>query len=185
MEQTIGTIREFNTRNFRVTVVAQEDYDVDLSFDDTGEVRRKLESGEFVSFQVAVTVTHTPTGIELGADYLGGCIYRDIDEFQDHRECGRVNRRRLRREGRFQIYRKARKYEGCLTRGDKLRKRGLATRERAEDWARTHATEPWEVMESGQCGSYFADMIARAIEEARKNWTQYTSQLADARLRTA
>ena len=85
MEANIGNIRTFETANFRVTVDAFEDYDVDLSFDDTGEVRRKLETGEYVCFTVHAEVIHKPTGTSLGEDYLGGCIYADIAEFQDHR----------------------------------------------------------------------------------------------------
>lgn len=168
MSEYIGNIRTFNTPNFRVSVDAEYDWDTDLSFDETGDVRKQLESGEIVSFQVAVTVTHKPTGAELGADYLGGCIYESIQAFQDHRECAKQNRRRVRNEGRFQIYRKARKYEHCLSRADRLKKRGFATRERAEAWAKAHAQEAWEVLETGKCGSYFSDMIHIAITEARK-----------------
>lgn len=164
--QSLGTIREFNTRNFRVVVEAEEDWDVDLSFDETGRVRKQLESGELVAFQVAARVYFQ--GDEIGADHLGGCIYKNIEAFQDHRECGQENRKRIKQEGRFQIYRKARPHEHCLSNSDKLKKRGLATRERAEAWARTNATEPWEIFESGKCGSYFADMISEAIKEARK-----------------
>lgn len=164
----IGNIRTFETANFRVSVDAEYDYDTDLSFDDTGKVRKQLESGDLIAFQVAVTVTHKETGMELAADYLGGCIYESIAAFQDHRECGRANRRWLRRDGRFQIYRKARKYENCLSRSDKLKKRGFATMERAEAWAKVHATEAYEIKPAGQCGSYFKDMISNAIAEARK-----------------
>ncbi len=88
----IGNIRTFETANFKVSIDAEYDYDTDLSFDDTGEVQRKLENGEFLAFQVAVTVTHKPTSTELGADYLGGCIYESIEAFMDHRECGKANR---------------------------------------------------------------------------------------------
>lgn len=162
-----GNIRTFETRNFRVSVDAYEDEDTDLSFDETGRVCEQLKRGELIAFSVDVTVTHKPTGIELGTDSLGGCIYKSIEEFQDHRKCG-VQRRRIRRNGRFQIYRKARKHECVLSRADKLRKRGFATRERAEQWAQVNAREPWEVFEIGRCGSYFADMVHSAIAEARK-----------------
>ena len=89
MRDHIGTIREFKTKNFRVVVDADYDYDTDLSFDDTGEVRGKLESGEYVAFQVKAAVYMN--GAEVGVDYLGGCIYSDISEFQDHRACGKYN----------------------------------------------------------------------------------------------
>ena len=177
----IGNIRTFETENFRVSVDAEYDCDTDLSFDDTGEVRRKLESGDFISFQVSCTVTHKPTDTELGANYLGGCIYESIEAFMDHRACGRQNRRRARREGLYQIYRKNRSCESILSRKDKLRKRGFATRERAESWATANATEPYEIFKSGLCGSYFADMIHSAIGEARKQ----VAKLGGIKLRTA
>ncbi len=90
MEHTIGTIREFKTANFRVTVDAIEDYGLDLSFDDTGKVREKLESGEYVAFTARARVFYK--GAELASDYLGGCIYSDLESFADHRECGKLNR---------------------------------------------------------------------------------------------
>lgn len=91
-----GTIREFKTRNFRVVVDALEDWDTDLSFDETGEVREKLERGEYICFTVRARVFYN--GQELAADYLGGCIYENIGAFQDHRECG-AETRRLRASG--------------------------------------------------------------------------------------
>jgi hypothetical protein len=97
MNQILGTIRTFRTANFRVIVDALEDYDADLSWDDTGEVLAKLQSGEFICFTVRARVIHDELG-EVASDYLGGCIYSSIDEFQDHRECG-AQTRKLRAEG--------------------------------------------------------------------------------------
>ena len=88
--QTLGIIREFHTQNFSVIVDAVEDPDIDLSFDETGEVMEKLESGEFIGFAVRARVLFD--GTEIAADYLGGCIYESIDAFMDHRECGKQNR---------------------------------------------------------------------------------------------
>lgn len=88
----IRNIRTFETANFKVSVDAEYDFDLDLSFDEDGSVLKNLESGKLIAFQVAVTVTHKQTGMELGTDYLGGCIYRSLDEFADHRECGKQNR---------------------------------------------------------------------------------------------
>lgn len=169
-----GTIRRFETENFTVSIDAFEDDHTDLSFDDTGEIRRKLQSGDLIAFKVECKVIHKPTGTELGADYLGRCIYESIEAFQDHRECGKATRRRIRREGRFQIYRENRPFKQCLSRSDKLRKRGFATRERAEAWAYANVTEPYEIFESGTCGSYFADMIHSAIAEARREVSKLT-----------
>jgi hypothetical protein len=87
---TIGTIRKFHTKRFSVIVDAVEDYGMDLSFDDTGDVRKKLESGEYVGFAVRARVLFD--GTEIAADYLGGCVYESIDAFMDHRECGKQNR---------------------------------------------------------------------------------------------
>ena len=28
----------------------------------------------------------------VGTDYLGGCIYRSLAEFMDHKECGKANK---------------------------------------------------------------------------------------------
>ena len=95
------TIREFRTANIRVIVDAIEEYDVDLSWDETGEVLAKLESGEYISFCARARVIHDEHG-EIASDYLGGCIYSDVSEFEDHRQCA-AETRRLRSEGRNAI----------------------------------------------------------------------------------
>jgi hypothetical protein len=107
-------------------------------------------------------------GKEIASDYLGGCIYKSLEDFEDHRECGRENRARLKREGHSQIYRKARPYEHCLSATDKLKKRGFATRERAEAWAKANAKEAYEIFETGRCGSYFSGMVSEVCQQARK-----------------
>ncbi len=89
---SLGTIREFNTPNFRVIVDATEDYDVDLSFDEDGSVRKDLESGRLISFCVRAQVFHKETGDLLASDYLGNCIYKSLEDFADHKECGKQNR---------------------------------------------------------------------------------------------
>jgi len=175
----LGTIREFETPNFRIVFDAIEENDLDLSFDDTGEVREKLESGEFIAFVARCRVFLKETDEEIGADYLGGCIYRSLEEFQDHRACGIANRKRIKQEGKFQIYRKSRPYEHCLSKSDKIKPRGLATRERAEAWAIANAKEPYEIFETGMCGSYFAGMISEAIKEARKTLAREKTALAN------
>lgn len=63
---------------------------LDLSWDDDGSVRKGLESGELIGFCVEATVYYN--GNEVASDTLGGCIYKSIEEFQDHRECGKQNR---------------------------------------------------------------------------------------------
>lgn len=88
--QSYGIIREFNTKNFRIRVEAEEDYDVDLSFDEDGSVRKDLEAGKLISFSAKVTVAYH--GWILSTEYLGGCIYKSISEFNDILEVGKQNR---------------------------------------------------------------------------------------------
>jgi hypothetical protein len=164
--QSLGTMREFKTKNFRVVVDAIEEFDLDLSWDEDGSQARRIDSGELIAFCVRARVFFQ--GIEVGSDYLGNCIYESLKAFEDHRECGAANRKRWKQEGYFQIYRKARPVECCLSSSDKLKKRGFATRERAEAWAQANAREEYEIKETGQCGSYFAGMVSTVIEEARK-----------------
>lgn len=80
-------IRQFNTRNFSVTVTAEEEFDPDFSFDETGETQAKVNSGEWMCFCAKVTVE--ADGVELATDYLGNCIYADPREFMDHKGRGR------------------------------------------------------------------------------------------------
>lgn len=162
----IGTIREFKTQNFHVIVDAVEETDLDLSWDESGETARGIENGTYLAFCARARCFFR--GLEVASDYLGNCIYKSLEDFADHKECGRQNRARLRREGRFQIYRKARPHEHCLSTSDKLRKRGFATRERAEAWAKANTSEAYEIFETGKCGSYFAGMVAEVCREARK-----------------
>jgi hypothetical protein len=87
---TIGTIRTFKTANFKVIIDAvAEDY-LDLSWDDDGSVARGLDDGSLVAFVARARVIG-PHGVELASDYLGGCVYGSLEEFEDHRECGRAN----------------------------------------------------------------------------------------------
>ena len=102
--QSIGTIREFKTKSFRVVVDAIPEDDLDLSFDETGEVARKLDNGTYIAFVARVRVLFH--GNEIGTDYLGGCIYESLDAFQDHREVRRQNAEyeRLGEKGRCGSY---------------------------------------------------------------------------------
>jgi hypothetical protein len=166
----IGTIREFKTKNVHVVIDAVEEFDLDLSWDEDGSTRKGLENGTLIAFCARARVFLR--GSEIATDYLGNCIYKSLEDFADHKECGRQNRARIKREGRFQIYRKDRPYQSCLSKTDKLRKRGFATRERAEAWAKANAKEAYEIFETGKCGSYFAGMIATVCSEARKTLTE-------------
>jgi hypothetical protein len=75
-------IYTFKTKNFTITVDSEPDYDMDLSFDETGEVREKIKSGEWEHFQVEIKILFR--GEEIASDYLGGCIYANPREFRDH-----------------------------------------------------------------------------------------------------
>jgi hypothetical protein len=174
----LGTIREFKTKNFHVVIDAVEECDLDLSWDEDGSTRKGLENGSLIAFCARARVFLR--GKEIASDYLGNCVYRSLEDFADHKECGKQNRATIKREGRFQVYRKARKHEHCLLPTDKIKKRGFATRERAEAWASKNAKEPYDIFETGRCGSYFADMIAEVCREARKE----LQDLKDVYLRT-
>lgn len=98
MSHKIGTMREFKTKQFRVICDAIEETDLDLSWDDTGKVREDLEAGELIAFVARVRVFFQ--GTEIGTDYLGNCIYKSLEDFQDHRECGKQNAKYARQEQR-------------------------------------------------------------------------------------
>ena len=76
------TIWRFETPNFTVTVTAETEHDLDLSWDDSGETADKLDSGELCAFCAKASVRFR--GAEIGADYLGNCIYAAPEEFRDH-----------------------------------------------------------------------------------------------------
>lgn len=85
------TLWTFSTRRFRVSCEIEPDDYLDLSWDDTGEVAEKLKSGEYVAFQTRVAVYLD--GVMIGADYLGGSIYADPEDFvTEHRDPDPKNR---------------------------------------------------------------------------------------------
>lgn len=90
MRHTLGTMRTFNTKHFTVIADAIEEDSPDFSFDETGETQDKVNSGEWLCFTARVRVLLH--GREVGADYLGNCIYASFDKFMDHKECGKQNR---------------------------------------------------------------------------------------------
>ena len=75
-------IWRFKTKRFTILMTAKEEHDLDLSWDETGEVLEKLESGEYQVFMAKCSVLLD--GNEIGADYLGQCIYSNPLEFRDH-----------------------------------------------------------------------------------------------------
>ena len=83
------TIRSFETARFAVIVDATHDDDADMSYMEPDELSEfYAKGGESYLVRVRVMLD----GNEIASDYLGGCDYYDIQDFQDHRECGRTNR---------------------------------------------------------------------------------------------
>lgn len=97
MPNSLGTIREFRTANFRVIVDAIEEESPDLSWDDTGETAANIDLGHLIVFCARARVIHDELG-ELSADYLGNCVYESLPAFMDHKLCG-VETRKLRAAG--------------------------------------------------------------------------------------
>lgn len=89
-------IRDFATRQYRVRIEAVGDDDLDLSWDETGEVARKLQCGLLENFCARVVVVHVRCGV-IGEAFLGGCIYEQPADFMDHKAVGRQNRALARR----------------------------------------------------------------------------------------
>ena len=75
-------IYTYKTKNFRITVDAETEYDPDFSFDESGETAEKLDSGEWECFCAVTRVFFR--GAEIGTNYLGNCIYDDPMKFRDH-----------------------------------------------------------------------------------------------------
>ncbi len=75
------TIWSFRTDRFRVALEVFPEYDLDLSWDEDGSIRDRLERSLLVAFQTKVAVYLD--GREVGADYLGGCIYESAEQFRE------------------------------------------------------------------------------------------------------
>lgn len=101
-----NVMRQFETANYIVRVSAEEEQDLDLSWDETGRTLKQLERGDLIAFTAHVEVIHKPTGATLGEDYLGNCIYKSFADFMDHRACGKQNRKWVKqgKEGRCGSY---------------------------------------------------------------------------------
>lgn len=79
---TWNNVWAFETARFRVTLDWTWEDNPDLSWDETGEVREKLESGEWGNYTFRVRVTCDDQ--EVACDYLGNSIYANPKEFRDH-----------------------------------------------------------------------------------------------------
>jgi len=78
----MAILYKFRTKNFTLLYSDEEETVFDLSWDDTGEARAKLDSGEWQMFTAKVAITFR--GSEVTSSYLGGCIYPDPKQFRDH-----------------------------------------------------------------------------------------------------
>jgi hypothetical protein len=75
-----GRLWTFRTRRFTVSLILEQDYGYQYDGDDEdGEVQAKLDSGDFVAFDSKVSVELD--GVEIAADYLGGSVYADTQDF--------------------------------------------------------------------------------------------------------
>ena len=80
-----STFYKFETKSFKVIAEALPE---DAPLDDymepelLDEIASKLDGGGLVRFCAHVQVTHKPSGIVLGNDYLGDCIYSSLDDFR-------------------------------------------------------------------------------------------------------
>lgn len=88
------------TPNFRVVALAFEE-DIPVDVDDDGECAEQVASGELLHFRVEVRVVHKPTGLTLGTDHLGACLYRTLADFVDYREAARYTRETHRVTGSY------------------------------------------------------------------------------------
>ena len=82
MAQHFDRVWTFDTARFSVALECAPEMDPDLSWDETGEVVEKLESGEWENFTFRVVVRCD--GTEIAANYLGNSIYAHAAEFRDH-----------------------------------------------------------------------------------------------------
>jgi hypothetical protein len=72
----------FDTARFVVKWEVTPSDDVDISWDETGEVQDNLASGLWCAFDSRIVVELD--GRVIGEDYLGGSIYENPSEFRDH-----------------------------------------------------------------------------------------------------
>lgn len=78
-DPSFDTIWTFHTDNYSVIYSAAPDGDLDLSWDEDGEVADSLDRGVNVAFIARVEVLHRATGLVLGD--LHGNIYSRPQDF--------------------------------------------------------------------------------------------------------
>lgn len=86
-DDALYNIRTIETENFRVEVDACPEYDrltdVFGREEHIQEEQDAVDRGEAVLFTARCRVTHKPSGMVLGTDYLGMCCYNSYDEFAE------------------------------------------------------------------------------------------------------
>lgn len=164
----------FETARFAVVWTISDCYDLDLSWDESGEVAEKLESGEYQAFDSAVTVYLD--GREIAADYLGQSIYADPADFRDH--VG-LSKRATADKARADIraakaaFRERSAYLLAKYRAGEIGRRYyndsmVDARRAIRGAAETYRRKTDYVKGSGQGGSYFSDMVRTAVADARR-----------------
>lgn len=78
-DEPIFTEDVFKTQRFVIRFEALPEWDLDLSWDETGAVTRDIENCTVSVFCAKVSVLLD--GKEVACNYLGQCIYRSIEEF--------------------------------------------------------------------------------------------------------
>jgi len=79
---TYENIWEFRTKQFAVVYSVCPEEDLDLSWDEDGETARGLEDGRYLAFVARIEVIHMESGIVLGSDHLGDCVYESAQAFR-------------------------------------------------------------------------------------------------------
>lgn len=163
-------IWKFKTDRFTVRMTAEVEHDLDLSFDDSGEVRAKIDNGEYQVFCAKCSVELD--GVEIASDYLGQCIYSDVDQFRDHIGIGETAfRARAIKDLRAEMAHFAKRVaylQGKVARGEAGRRyyqASIAANRQALRAAR--AEYEHRMMIKGRIGSYFSGMVRNAVSEAR------------------
>lgn len=85
------TMWQFTIGRFTIRAAIHPSQDIDLSWCETGETARNLDSGEWEAFDTCVSVEFN--GVEIASDWLCQSIYADPREFfTDHRCADPMNR---------------------------------------------------------------------------------------------
>ncbi len=85
------TMWQFEIGRFTIRARIEPSEDLDLSWCETGETERNLDSGLWTAFDTCVSVELN--GVEIGTNWLCGSIYEDPREFfTAHRDADPMNR---------------------------------------------------------------------------------------------